>query len=119
MNNRKNVIILLILLLVTVTIVLIQSTVDCSKTDDPMSDSLVNHTTAINGEKIPEIQWVNHQIDASKVNKRLTKDEFLSVNKEYIDYLEKTMGKEEADKYVNETISEMLADRSNIRDEQR
>lgn len=86
---------------------------------DIMSDSLVNQTSTINGETMPEIQWVNHQIDGSKVNKPLTREEFLSVNREYIDYLEKTVGKESADKFVNDTLSKRLADISNITNDQR
>jgi len=123
MNNRKNVVILLALLLAAVAIMpMFRATGDSEsddKPDDIMSDSLVNQATTINGETIPEIQWVNHQIDGSKVNKSLTREEFLSVNREYIEYLEKTVGKESADKYVNYTLSKRLADISTMTNEQR
>jgi len=119
MNTRKNVVILLALLFAAVAIMPMLSATGDSESDDIMSDSLVNQTTTLKGEKLPAIQWVNHQIDGSKVNKPLTREEFLSVNREYIDYLEKTFGKESADKYVNDTLSERLADISNITNEQR
>jgi len=123
MNNRKTVVILLALLLAAVVIVpMLSATGDSEsgdKSDDIMSDSLVNQTSTIHGETIPAIQWVNHQIDGSKVNKPLTREEFLSVNREYIDFLEKTVGKESADQYVNDTLSQRLADISNITNEQR
>jgi len=114
MELRKISIALLALLLAAMVMVPLVSAACTSKTCDVMSDSLINQTTTIKGEKLPAIQWVNHQIDGSKVNKPLTKEEFLSVNKEYVDYLEKTVGKESAEKYVNEQFSQRMADNKAI-----
>lgn len=94
-------VILLALLLTGLMLVPIGSALSISANQDVLFDSFDNKTTTYHGETLKEIKWVNHPIDASKAKKSYSKEEFLSVNKEYIDYLTKTVGKEAADKMVN------------------
>ena len=109
MKTQKLGIVLLALLLAGMAMVPIVSAVSVSETSDVMSDSLANETKTINGETLPVIQWVTHEIDASEYSKPLTREEFLAVNKEYIDYISKTAGKEAAEKYVNDFYTQKSA----------
>ncbi|MFA5331472.1 MAG: hypothetical protein WC342_03755 [Methanoregula sp.] len=122
MKRMKVGVMLLAFLLAAMAIVPMVSAENVSETPDEMSDSLANETKTINGETLPVIQWVTHEIDGSKYNKPLTREEFLEVNKEYIEYINKTAGKEAAEKYVNDyytkktatTRSVMVTDPTNI-----
>ncbi|MCK9581526.1 MAG: hypothetical protein M0Q92_13915 [Methanoregula sp.] len=99
-------VVLLALLLTGMAMVPIVSAASISETSDVMADSLANETMTINGETLPEILWVTHQIDASKAKKPYSEEEFRAVNKEYIDYLVKTVGKEAAEKIVNDQLTQ-------------
>lgn len=102
MKSRKIGVILLALLLAGMAMVPIGSAASTSLTKDVLSNSLDNQTITYHGDTLKAIKWVTHPIDASKAKKSYSKEEFLSVNKEYIDYLTKTVGKEAADKMVND-----------------
>jgi hypothetical protein len=102
MTTMKPGVVLLALLLAGMMMIPIVSAVNASEPSDVMSNSLVNETTKNNDETLPAIQWVTHEIDASKYSKPLTREEFVAANKEYLDYISKTAGKETAEKYVND-----------------
>ena len=77
MKNMKTGVVLLALLLAGMAMVPIVSAANASATPDVLSDSLDNKTTTYHGDTLQAVKWVNHQIDASKVNKPLTREEFL------------------------------------------
>jgi hypothetical protein len=68
---------------------------------DALSGSLANGTTTYHGDVLRVVRWVDHPINASKVNKPLTREEFISINREYIQYLIETIGPDAAMADVN------------------
>jgi hypothetical protein len=102
MKLRKIGVVLLALLLAAMAMVPMVSALSTPVNQDILLDSIDNKTTTYHGDTLKEIKWVTHPIDASKAIKPYPKEEFLSVNKEYIDYLTKTIGKEATDKMVND-----------------
>ncbi|MDD1702521.1 MAG: hypothetical protein LUQ31_06040 [Methanoregula sp.] len=81
---------------------------------DALSESLANGTTVYHGDVLRIVQWVDHPIDASKVNKPLTRDEFISINREYIQYLIETAGPEAAMADVNKYSPETAMDVTSV-----
>jgi hypothetical protein len=83
-------------------------------TQDALSDSLANGTTIYHGDVLRVVQWVDHPIDTSKNNKPLTRKEFISINRVYIQYLIETAGPEAAMADVNKYSPETAMDVTSV-----
>ena len=109
MKRMKIGVMLLALLLAGMAMVPMASAVDTSDTQDVLSNSLANETTTYHGDTLKVVKWVDHPINASNVNESLTREEFISTNKEYINWLAKNAGQEAAEKVINEYYSENMS----------
>lgn len=81
---------------------------------DVLSDSLANGTTIYHGDVLRIVQWVDHPIDTSKNDKPLTRKEFISINRVYIQYLIETAGPEAAMADVNKYSPETAMDVTSV-----
>jgi hypothetical protein len=71
------------------------------------ADSVKNQTVTISGIP-PEFKTSSHAIDYSKADRNLTREEFLSNNKEYIDYLARQIGRDAAIKIENDEYTRLI-----------
>jgi hypothetical protein len=104
MELRKISIALLALLLAAMAIVPMVS----ADTAGSQFTNTENQTMVVSGLKLPSGSTISYVIDATKYDTPLTREEFLSNNKEYIDFIAKQNGREAAVKTENEKYNQLI-----------
>jgi len=108
MKTRKIGVVLLAFLLAAMTMVPMVSAENSLVNSDVQSIYLKNQTITISGITLPDANSTSHSFDYAKFSTPLTREEFMSYNKEYLDFLSQKIGRDAAIKMQNDEYTKLI-----------